>query len=211
MARFSRDMKRLVFLLALAAVVATFVYALTREQTLASPLVGHPAPAWSIPLYAADSTLSLQELRGRPVVMNFWASWCLSCRDEARVLESGWRRYGPGVAFVGVAVADEAAPARAFIERYGKTYHLGPDLDGSMALDYGLFGVPETFFISPDGRILSKHVGPLTDAELERRIAELKAGVVGGAGGDPSGMERLPGGVGLPDRLVPATDPEGGS
>lgn len=187
-------MKRLALLLVLGAVIAMFVYALTREQTLASPLVGKPAPEWSIPLYAADSTVTLEKLSGKPVVMNFWASWCLSCRDEAHVLESGWRRHGPDVAFVGVAVSDEAGPAREFIDRYGKTYHLGPDVDGSIALDYGLFGVPETFFISPDGRILAKHIGPVTTAELDRRIAEMKAGVVGGASGDPADVERLPGG-----------------
>lgn len=186
-------MKRFAFLLVLGAVIAMFVYALTREQTLASPLVGKAAPAWSIPLYAADSTVSLEKLEGKPVVMNFWASWCLSCRDEAHVLESGWQRHGRDVAFVGVAVSDERGPAMEFIERYGKTYHLGPDVDGSIALDYGLFGVPETFFISPDGRILAKHIGPLSSVELDRRIEELEAGVVGGASGDPNDVDRLPG------------------
>lgn len=195
-------MKRIAFILVLGAVVAMFVYALTREQTLASPLVGQPAPDWSIPLYAADSTVTLEKLAGKPVVMNFWASWCLSCRDEAHVLESGWKRHGRDVAFVGVAVSDDAGPARAFIERFGKTYHLGPDVDGSIALDYGLFGVPETFFISADGRILAKHIGPLTAAELDRRIAEMEAGVVGGASGDPADVERLPGG----GRLSPPVD-----
>lgn len=200
-------MKRFAFLLVLAAVVAMFVYALTREQTLASPLVGKPAPEWSVPLYAADSTVSLEKLEGTPIVMNFWASWCLSCRDEAAVLEAGWQRHKGEVAFVGVAVSDEEGPARAFIERFGKTYLLGPDVDGSIALDYGLFGVPETFFISPDGTILYKHIGPIGPMELERRIAEAKAGVVGGAGGDPSDVQRVPAGE-LPDRMQPA---EGGS
>ena len=187
-------MKRFGFLLVLLAVIAMFVYALTREQTLASPLVGQTAPEWSVPLYEADSTVSLEKLEGKVVVMNFWASWCLSCRDEARVLESGWQRYGPDVAFVGVAVSDETGPARDFIERYGKTYLLGPDVDGSIALDYGLFGVPETFFISPEGQITSKYIGPISDAELDRRIEEARAGVVGGASGDPSEAQRLPGG-----------------
>lgn len=198
-------MKRFAFLLVLLAVVAMFVYALTREQTLASPLVGKPAPEWSIPLYAADSTTSLAKLEGTPIVMNFWASWCLSCREEARILEAGWQRHKDDVAFVGVAVSDEDGPARAFIARYGKTYYLGPDVDGSIALDYGLYGVPETFFIAPDGRILSKHIGPISDLELEARIAELEAGVVGGASGSPGDVE------GLPDRMRPAGSGEGGS
>jgi cytochrome c biogenesis protein CcmG/thiol:disulfide interchange protein DsbE len=184
-------MRRLAFVSVAAAVVALFVYMLTREQTLASPLVGRSAPEFSIPLYAADSTVSLEGLAGRPVVVNFWASWCLSCRDEARVLEAGWQRHGSDVAFVGVAVDDEAAAAQEFIRRYGKTYLLGPDRDGSVALDYGLYGVPETFFIGADGRILSKHVGPLTAADLEQRVAEARAGVVSGQTGDPADVERI--------------------
>jgi cytochrome c biogenesis protein CcmG/thiol:disulfide interchange protein DsbE len=178
-------MKRLLIVALLAAVIALFGWALTREPTLASPLVGRAAPTFTIPLYGADSIVSLAGLRGRPVVLNFWASWCLSCRDEARVLEAGWQNYGPAVAFVGVAVDDEEGAARAFIQRYGKTYYLGPDVDGSIALDYGLHGVPETFFVGTDGRILARHIGPLTEADLERRIADLRAGEVTGASGDP--------------------------
>lgn len=185
-------MKRLLVVLVLAGVVAMFVYALTREQSLASPLVGQPAPTFSMPLYATDSTVALADLRGTPVVLNFWASWCLSCRDEARVLEAGWQAHRPDVAFLGIAVNDEDGPAKAFIRQYGKTYLLGSDVDGSVAVDYGLYGVPETFFISPDGRILARHIGPLSTTELEARIAELQEGVTGEATGDPAAVERLP-------------------
>ncbi|MGH7557035.1 MAG: TlpA family protein disulfide reductase [Gemmatimonadota bacterium] len=185
-------MKRFLLLGILVAVFGMFAYALTREATLASPLIGHSAPAFDVRLFdvdsaagpGADSSLALAELAGRPVVLNFWASWCLSCRDEAAVLEAGWRRYGPQVAFVGIAVNDEPDAARAFIQRYGKTYWLGSDADGSVAVDYGLYGVPETFFIGPDGRILARHVGPLSTAELERQVAALSRGVVGAATGD---------------------------
>ena len=184
-------MKRLLVVLVLAGVVALFAWALSREQTLASPLVGKAAPAFSMPLFAGDSTVSLASLRGTPVVLNFWASWCLSCRDEARVLEAGWERYGPRIAFVGIAVNDEAEAAKAFIRRYGKTYHLGPDVDGSAAVDYGLYGVPETFFIDRDGRILSRHIGPLTTGVLDQRIAGLGAGLTSDETGDPSRAEPL--------------------
>ena len=184
-------MKRFAVVLVLAGVVAMFAWALSREQTLASPLVGKSAPGFSIPLYAADSTLSLAKLRGTPVVLNFWASWCLACRDEARVLEAGWRRYGPEVAFVGIAVNDDADAAKAFIRQFGKTYHLGADVDGSAAVDYGLYGVPETFFIGRDGTILSRHIGPLTAADLDMRIAGLEAGVTGDTRGDPGSVQPL--------------------
>lgn len=185
-------MKRVLLLAGLAAVFAVFAYALTRESTLASPLVGRTAPPFEARLFdpdpaggfGADGDLALAELAGRPVVLNFWASWCLSCRDEAAVLESGWQRHGPEVAFVGIAVNDEPRAARDFIERYGKTYWLAEDTDGSVAVDYGLYGVPETFFIGPDGRILARHVGPLTALDLERRIEALNRGDVGEATGD---------------------------
>jgi cytochrome c biogenesis protein CcmG/thiol:disulfide interchange protein DsbE len=184
-------MKRSLVVAVLAGIVALFAWALSREQTLASPLIGKPAPAFSMPLYAADSTISLAGLRGTPVVLNFWASWCLSCRDEARVLEAGWQRHGPGVAFVGIAVNDEADAAKAFIRRYGKTYLLGADVDGSAAVDYGLYGVPETFFIGRDGTILGRHIGPLSTEELDQRIAELERGVIGNTRGDPGSVQPL--------------------
>ncbi|MGH7570718.1 MAG: TlpA family protein disulfide reductase [Gemmatimonadota bacterium] len=192
-------MKRFLLLGVLAAVFGIFAYALTREATLASPLIGNRAPAFDVGLFeidsaagpGADSSLALAELAGRPVVLNFWASWCLSCRDEAAVLESGWRRHGPEVAFVGIAVNDEPAAARAFIQRYGKTYWLGSDADGSVAVDYGLYGVPETFFLSADGRILARHVGPLSTEDLDQQVAALTRGYVGKATGDRSEVTPL--------------------
>ena len=184
-------MKRTLVVLVLAGVVALFAWSLSREQTLASPLVGKPAPPFTMPLLAADSTVSLEKLRGTPVVLNFWASWCLSCRDEARVLEAGWQSYGPEVAFVGIAVNDAQDAAIDFIRRYGKTYHLGSDVEGAAAVDYGLYGVPETFFISRDGTILSRHIGPLTTSVLDQRIAELEAGVTSEDTGDPGRAQPL--------------------
>jgi cytochrome c biogenesis protein CcmG/thiol:disulfide interchange protein DsbE len=192
--------KRLLLLAVLAAVFAVFAYALTREATLASPLIGRAAPEFAFPLFepvgadpvaAAGTEVALADFSGTPVVLNFWASWCLSCRDEAAVLEAGWRRYRPEVAFVGIAVNDEPDAARAFIARYGKTYFLGPDVSGSVAVDYGLHGVPETFFIAADGRVLSRHVGPLTPDDLDLAIADLRAGRTGGATGDPEAVMPL--------------------
>ncbi len=132
---------------------------------LASPLTGRPASDFTLETFDGHR-VSLAELRGHPVVLNFFASWCLSCRDEALVLEQGWHTYGPrGAVFIGVAVSDEREASIAFIRRYGKTYLLGPDTRGSISLDYGLFGVPETVFISPEGKIVDKTVGPVS-AEL---------------------------------------------
>lgn len=186
-------MKGSFVIVVLVAVMGLFVYALTHESgdpALASPLVGKPAPTFSMPVFGEpDSTVALTGFRGRPVVLNFWASWCLSCRAEARVLEAGWKRHGDEVAFLGVAVSDEEGPAREFIRRHGKTYYLGPDADGTVAVDYGLFGVPETYFIDPEGNVLAKHVGPVSADVLERRIEELKAGEVSfPSSGDPEAL-----------------------
>ncbi|HET6343201.1 MAG TPA: redoxin domain-containing protein [Gemmatimonadota bacterium] len=193
-------MKRFLLLGVLAAIFAVFAYALTRETTLASPLIGRAAPGFDFPLFGsvgadpmapAGTKLALSDLAGKPVVLNFWASWCLSCRDEAAVLEAGWRRYGPEVAFVGIAVNDEPDAARAFIARYGKTYFLGPDASGSVAVDYGLHGVPETFFIGTDGRVLSRHVGPLTREDLDRQVAGMTVGRTAESTGDPGAVTPL--------------------
>ncbi len=94
---------------------------------------------------------------------------------------------------MGIAVNDREAAAKAFIERYGKTYLLAADVDGSVAIDYGLFGVPETFFIAPDGRILSKHIGPVSSADLDQQIAALKRGEMGDASGDPASVTPIGG------------------
>jgi cytochrome c biogenesis protein CcmG/thiol:disulfide interchange protein DsbE len=129
---------------------------------LASPITGKPASDFTLETFEGRR-VALAELRGHPVVLNFFASWCLSCRDEALVLEQGWQTYGPlGAVFIGVAVSDEREASIAFVRRYGKTYLLGPDTNGSISLDYGLFGVPETVFISPEGKVLDKAVGPVS-------------------------------------------------
>ncbi len=137
----------------------------------ASPLAGRAASDFTLETFEGRR-LSLAQFRGHPVVLNFWASWCLSCRDEARVLEQGWQTYGPrGAVFIGVAVSDERDASLDFIRSYGKTYLLGPDAKGSISLDYGLYGVPETVFISPDGTIRDKTVGPVTPEILAARLA----------------------------------------
>jgi cytochrome c biogenesis protein CcmG/thiol:disulfide interchange protein DsbE len=161
-----------------AAVVAAVVGALALlgwgvvrpDENRASFLAGRPARDFTFTTFEGR-TVTLSELRGRPVVLNFYASWCLACRDEAGVLESGWRTYGPrGAVFIGLAVRDDREAAVAFARRYGKTYLLGPDAHGRVGLDYGLFGVPETVFISPDGVIADKVVGPVTPEILARRL-----------------------------------------
>ena len=156
-----------------AALLALLACGVVRPRTNeASPLTGRTASEFTLETFAGDR-IALAQFRGRPVVLNFFASWCLACRDEAFILEQGWRTYGPrGAVFIGVAVSDRPEDAHDFARRHGKTYFLGVDETGSIGLDYGLFGVPETVFISPEGRVVYKAIGPVTPelltAQLER-------------------------------------------
>lgn len=131
-----------------------------------------PAPDFALQLYDGG-TFRLAEQRGKVVVVNYWASWCPPCREEAPILERGWRVYRDrGVVFVGVDIWDTEQDARAFLRRYGVTYPNGPDPKGVAAVDYGVTGLPETFFIRADGTIARHWIGPLTSAQLVAFVEE---------------------------------------
>ncbi len=118
-----------------------------------------PVPAVTLPAFDGPP-VSLAALRGHSVVINFWASWCIPCRDEAPLIEEMWREFGSrGLIVLGVDTQDLEAPARAFIKQYGITYPNVRDPDGSVGRLFGTTGVPETFFINVDGRILGKFPG----------------------------------------------------
>ncbi len=141
------------------------------------------APDFTLTLFDGTSfQLSQQLATGKPVVVNFWASWCDPCKDEAPVLESGWQRYKDGVTFVGVDVQDQDGDARAFLNRYGISYANGAGNAGPISVSYGMRGVPESYFIAPDGRIVRKWNGPLTQDGLRQFVDELlrASNVVGG-------------------------------
>ncbi len=138
----------------------------------------------SVPLrQAADFELGLfdggafrltNELgRGRPVLVNFWASWCVLCADEAAILENGWQRYRERLTFVGVDVQDTEADALGFLQKFHVTYPNGAGNAGPISIAYGMRGVPESYFIACDGTILRKWNGALTAAALDSYLAEL--------------------------------------
>ena len=121
-------------------------------------------------------TLTLSELRGQVVVINFWASWCPPCREEAPYLEATWRKYqDQGVVFIGVDYVDTEIEALAYIEEFDITYFNGPDVGTRISYDYNMQGVPETFFIAKNGEIRGVKIGPLYPPELDQRIEELLA------------------------------------
>ena len=139
-----------------------------------SPLVGRPAAAFSLTTFDGQP-VSLEGLRGKVVVVNFWASWCNpACYEEAPVLERGWRTFkARDVMVVGVDIQDTVEAAQKFMRQFSLTFPNARDLTGKVSIDYGVYGVPETFFIDRQGRIRAKHVGAVTDAVFRSQVESL--------------------------------------
>jgi cytochrome c biogenesis protein CcmG/thiol:disulfide interchange protein DsbE len=117
---------------------------------------GSKAPQFDLPKLDGEGTTSSSDLRGRPVVLNFWASWCAPCREEAPLLERAWREYrGDGVVFLGVNIKDAESDARRFVEQFDITYPVVRDENLDLSTDLGVYGLPETFFIDHEWRLLA--------------------------------------------------------
>ncbi|MGQ0609058.1 MAG: redoxin family protein [Chloroflexota bacterium] len=143
-------------------------------REIASPLAGGAAPAWTLTSLDGER-LSSDELAGRPYIVNFWASWCIpACVDEHPVLADAHDRYGDDVTIVGVLYNDQPADAQGFLARYGDAgYAHLIDPDGRLAIEFGVTGPPETFFVDADGIVRDKQFGPLTDALMAERLATI--------------------------------------
>jgi len=203
---------RLPPLLAIAAVlafVALLTYGLATNGTSTAideslaRREAPPAPSFSLPVLErgslpptlgrrlegplADGELGLEELAGTPVMLNFWASWCIPCREEAPLLQGGWRRFGrQGMLFLGLDMQDLSSDARDFLREFSITYPTIREPTNEIARSYGVTGVPETFFISEDGRIVGHVTGVISKAQLAAGVSAAKSGRVVGAveGGD---------------------------
>jgi cytochrome c biogenesis protein CcmG, thiol:disulfide interchange protein DsbE len=138
----------------------------------AAPVQARPAPPFALTTFDGGR-FDLAAQVGKPVLINFWASWCIPCEDEAAALERAARRYGDRVAFIGVNVQDTDANARAFLRRFGVTYPNARDATGEVAVEYGMAGVPETYFVDRDGKLVRKWQGPLDDEKLRQFLDEL--------------------------------------
>jgi cytochrome c biogenesis protein CcmG, thiol:disulfide interchange protein DsbE len=161
--------------LAALPVLALLAYGFrTDPRDIPSPLVGRPATPFTLTAFDG-AAVRLEDLRGKVVVVNFWASWCNpACYDEAPVLERAWRDYrARGMVVVGVDIQDTAEAAGTFIRRFGLTFANAPDARGTVAVEYGVYGVPETFFVARDGTIRGKHVGALTDEVMRAKLEPL--------------------------------------
>jgi peroxiredoxin len=149
--------------------------------------VGARAPTFSLPVLGRSGTdLSLASLRGRYVVLNFWASTCAACVAEMPHLEQAYRALGPDTAFVGIDVADDASAAASFAKRVGVTYPLVSDDSGSVAGAYQISGLPFTIVVSPSGKLLIRHPGSITTEQLAYVLETYQPSLAAGARGSGS-------------------------
>lgn len=164
-------MRRLLFVLPVAAVFVVVGVGLFSARPAQ---LGQPAPDVAQPSLAdPDEEIRLADLRGRPVVLNFWASWCEPCKQEAPDFARVARAYSDQVAFLGVDILDGREEALEFVETYDIPYPSVRDASGTVAEDFEVNGVPETIFIDAEGRIVGKHIGQISGEDLERLVSAL--------------------------------------
>jgi cytochrome c biogenesis protein CcmG/thiol:disulfide interchange protein DsbE len=143
-------------------------------RLLPTPLVGKPAPDFTLRDMETGRQVSLADLRGQVVILNFWASWCLACREEHPGFVLAWNRYrDQGVVFLGIVFQDTAESARQYMREMGGSWPSLLDPGTRTAIKYGVYGVPETFFIRRDGTVAHKRVGATSYLELQRWIERL--------------------------------------
>ena len=202
----ARRALRIAGVLAAAAFVALLVYGLTTKATNStiddalSRGEAVPAPAFTLAALAdgrgagagwsraaADGDVSLRELRGTPLVLNFWASWCDPCRAEAKVLEKAWKGQS-GALFLGLDVQDAREDARDFIDQFDVTFPHVRDPGNDTQRAWGVTGLPETYFIGADGRVVGHVIGTVDEAQLRDGIAAARSGRPAGA--DQGGEQR---------------------
>lgn len=181
-----RPRSKLWFYLLLVPVAGLLaLFSLRVVEKMAPPLESGAAPAFELKTFDGPA-LTLASLRGKAVAVNFWASWCQPCREEAPILEAAWRKYKDrGFVLVGVDYVDTDSQARKYMKEFDLTYPNGPDIGTLISQAYHITGVPETYFITKDGKLLSgkdaddkpyaNWIGPINRAALEERIEKLLA------------------------------------
>ena len=188
----------LITLAVIAPVLWLFAFGFQRDaRYINSPLIAKEAAPFTVTLFDPPAgsrgivlserseskgdarKLSLADLRGKAVFLNFWASWCPPCRAEARDLEAAWQKVkDKNLVFLGVALQDDEKNLRAFLKEFDVTYPNGRDELGKIAVDYGTWGIPESFFIDPQGRITYKHVGGIRAALVITKLEEAAKGIL---------------------------------
>jgi cytochrome c biogenesis protein CcmG/thiol:disulfide interchange protein DsbE len=209
-----RQLPRLLAIVAVGLFIALLAYGIAKQapdDTIDRSLADNrsaPAPGFSLEVLErgilpprlerrlvpamADGKLTLEELRGVPVMLNFWASWCIPCREEAPRLQRGWERWGKrGVLFLGLDMQDLPEDARDFLREFRITYPTIRDKGKEVSVRYGATGIPETYFITARGRVVAHAIGAMSSEQLNRGIAAARAATP---------LDTLEGGARLPSR-----------
>jgi cytochrome c biogenesis protein CcmG/thiol:disulfide interchange protein DsbE len=155
----------------LALVAVLFVGLGKDPAEIKSPLIGKPAPEFALKAVGTGQTIDIAALRGKPVVLNFWATWCVPCYQEHPVLVEN-AQYIPNVQFIGVVFNDTEDKINAFLRERGSAYPTLLDEEGKTAIAYGVGGVPETYFLNRQGVIVAKFTGPMTTEILQSNVAK---------------------------------------
>jgi cytochrome c biogenesis protein CcmG, thiol:disulfide interchange protein DsbE len=148
-------------------------------HSVSDPLVGHSAPNFSLEMLHSDSgksALSLSNFKGKPIVLNFWASWCQPCKEELPLLENAWKQMQAqkkDIVFLGIDFQESSSDATSFLKQYGITYLVGLDANGSIASKYRVTSLPQTIFIDRDGTVTSREPQELTAQELSQNLQSI--------------------------------------
>jgi cytochrome c biogenesis protein CcmG, thiol:disulfide interchange protein DsbE len=154
-----------------AALVSVLFLGLGKDPALIeSPLIGRAAPAFALRQVGTQNTIDVSRFKGRPVIVNFWATWCGPCWEEHPVLVANARQLQPNVQFLGVVFQDQESKILNFLEQRGSSYPTVVDEAGKTAIAYGVGGVPETFFLDANGVIVAKHTGPMSTEDIETNL-----------------------------------------
>jgi cytochrome c biogenesis protein CcmG/thiol:disulfide interchange protein DsbE len=154
-----------------AGLLALLVWSVVHQEH--APGVGSVAPAFTLRRLEGPGTVSLASYRGKPVVLNFWASWCEPCKSEAAVLQRDWSAYrNRGVVFLGVDYHDLSSDARRFVSAHALTFPMLQDGSGNVTGRYGISQVPETYVLDRQGRVVAHLRGPITDPGFAGQFRE---------------------------------------
>lgn len=164
----------LVGLIITAALVGILFVGLGKDPSeIRSPLIGKPAPSFALREVGTNRTVDVAQFRGKPMVINFWATWCGPCWEEHPVLVANARMLGPNVQFLGVVFQDKEDKILGFLQQRGSSYPTVVDDAGKTAIAYGVGGVPETFFLDANGVIVSKYSGPMSPDILQEHLQKV--------------------------------------